>query len=106
MRVRVLFFGMLKDYVGRSGEECEFPDGADLAAIFDSYAHRYPRLGEMAKSIVIARNREFARLSTRVENGDEVAFLPPVSGGATVDPLEISEDGHYFALTRHAIDPR
>ena len=105
MRVRVLFFGMLKDFVGRPGEECDFPDGADLGAIFDSYARRYPRLGDMARSIVIARNQEFAELSTPVENGDEVAFLPPVSGGAAIDPLAVTEGGNYFALTRHAIDP-
>jgi molybdopterin synthase catalytic subunit len=106
MRVRVLFFGMLKDFVGHPGEDCDFPEGADLGAIFDSYARRYPRLADMANSIVIARNQEFAEASTRVENGDEVAFLPPVSGGASTDPQVISDDGHYFSLTRHAIDSR
>jgi molybdopterin synthase catalytic subunit len=63
----------------------------------------------MARSIVVARNQEFAELSTKIAEGDEVAFLPPVSGGAVQcppGPLEISEDGHYFALTRHPIDTR
>jgi molybdopterin converting factor subunit 1 len=106
MRVRVLFFGMLKEFVGRAAEECDFPDGADLATIFESYATRYPRFRDMARSIVMARNQEFAELSTSVENGDEVAFLPPVSGGVTSDRVEVTEDGHYFALTRQAIDPR
>ncbi|HYW43668.1 MAG TPA: molybdenum cofactor biosynthesis protein MoaE [Bryobacteraceae bacterium] len=106
MQVRVLFFGMLKEMVGRSGEETEFPEGSDLRGIFEIYAARHPRLREMARSIVIARNREFADLSTRVEEGDEVAFLPPVSGGAAGGPLEVVADGHYFALTRQAIDPR
>ena len=106
MQVRVLFFGMLKDLVGRSGEECEFPPGASLRSVFDLYAGRYPRLRELAPSIVMARNQEFAKLSTCLEEGDEVAFLPPVSGGAGTDPLEVSADGHYFALTRHAIDTR
>jgi molybdopterin synthase catalytic subunit len=58
----------------------------------------------MAKSIVMARNQEFATLSTTVEEGDEVAFLPPVSGGVSTDPIAIASEGHYFALTRHAID--
>src|SRR5262249_44662424 len=61
---------------------------------------------EMAGRIVVARNQEFAPLATRVEDGDEIAFLPPVSGGLTADPLEIRQEGHYFALTRHAIDSR
>jgi MoaE-MoaD fusion protein len=107
MRVRVLFFGMLREFVGSSTEESDFPAGSDLGTIFESYAGRYPRLRDMAKSIVMARNQEFAALSTTVEEGDEVAFLPPVSGGAaSVDPAIVTPEGHYFALTRHAIEPR
>ncbi|HUP04975.1 MAG TPA: molybdenum cofactor biosynthesis protein MoaE, partial [Bryobacteraceae bacterium] len=49
-----------------------------------------------------ARNRQFAEFSARVEEGDEVAFLPPVSGG-TEAPAEIAENGYYFALTRRPI---
>jgi MoaE-MoaD fusion protein len=106
MRVRVLFFGILKDAAGRSAEESEFPDGVDLAAIYAAYAGRYQRFRDMAGRIVVARNQEFAPLATRVEDGDEIAFLPPVSGGLTSDPLEIRQEGNYFALTRSAIDTR
>jgi MoaE-MoaD fusion protein len=106
MRARVLFFGVLKELVGRTAEDAEFPEGTDLRAVFEAYALRYPALGEMARCIVMARNQEFAELSTPLGEGDEVAFLPPVSGGATADPVEILQDGHYFALTRHAIDSR
>ena len=103
MRVRVLFFGMLRELVGRPSEDADFPQGADLRAVFESYATRYPRLRELAPSIVVAHNQEFAQLSASITEGDEVAFLPPVSGGAEVD-AELRPDGHYFALTRHAID--
>jgi molybdopterin synthase catalytic subunit len=103
MRVRVLFFGMLKDLVGRPSEDADFPQGSNLSAVFETYATRYPRLRELASSIVVAHNQQFAQLSTSITEGDEVAFLPPVSGGACVDP-ELHPDGHYFALTRHAID--
>jgi molybdopterin synthase catalytic subunit len=106
MRVRVLFFGMLKDMVGRSGEDSEIPEGASVGTVFDDYANRYPRLREAARSIVVARNQEFADPSTRLEEGDEIAFLPPVSGGSGNAPLQICQDGHYFALTRHQIDSR
>lgn len=110
MRVRVLFFGMLKDVVGRSGEESEIPEGSSLATLFEDYAARYPRLREIARSIVIARNREFADPAALLREGDEVAFLPPVSGGsnneAPADPIELIENGNYFAITRHAIDSR
>jgi molybdopterin converting factor subunit 1 len=103
MRVRVLFFGMLRELVGRSSEDAEFSEGADLRAVFESYALRHPRLRELAPSIVVARNQEFAQLSTTIAEGDEVAFLPPVSGGTASGP-ELCQDGHYFALTRHPID--
>jgi molybdopterin converting factor subunit 1 len=107
MRARVLFFGMLKELVGKSADDAEFPEGTDLRAVFESYALRYPPLKNMARSIVMARNQEFAELSTKLAEGDEVAFLPPVSGGAAAaGTLEVSENGNYFALTRHAIDPR
>src|ERR1041385_2049297 len=106
MRVRVLFFGMLKEIVGHSGEDSEIPEGASLSTVFNQYASRYPRLREVAGSIVIARNQEFADPATRLEEGDEIAFLPPVSGGSGQGPLEICECGHYFALTRHYIDCR
>ncbi len=103
MRVRVLFFGMLKELVGRPSEDADFPQGADLRAVFDTYATRYPCLRELAPSIVVARNQEFAQLSASITEGDEVAFLPPVSGGLGAD-TELCQDGHLFALTRHAID--
>jgi molybdopterin synthase catalytic subunit/molybdopterin converting factor small subunit len=105
MRVRVLFFGMLKDLVGGPSADVDFPQGTDLRAVFESYAVRHPRLRELAPSIVAALNHEFVPLSVSVTEGDEVAFLPPVSGGAAT-AAELSQDGHYFALTRHAIDTR
>ncbi len=96
---------MLRELVGSAGEESEFAEGTELGAVFEHYARRHARLREMAGSIVMARNQEFAPPSTRLEEGDEVALLPPVSGGAC-DPLEVRESGHYFALTRHAIVTR
>src|SRR5262249_17407461 len=57
-------------------------------------------------SVVIACNQEFAAPSTKIKDGDEIAFLPPVSGGAGPEQFEIAHSGNYFALTRHAIDSR
>ena len=105
MRLRVLFFGMLKDLVGRPAEEIELPDPADVRSVFERYASLHPRLRELAPSIVAARNQEFADLATRLADGDEVAFLPPVSGGCA-DPIELESEGHYFAITRSPIDTR
>lgn len=106
MRARVLFFGMLKELVGRSAEEIELPEGANLGSVFAFYAAQRPRLRELAPSIVAARNQEFALPSTPLADGDEIAFLPPVSGGTESNFLELLSGEHYFALTRQAIDTK
>lgn len=107
MRIRVLFFGMLKDVVGRSADEIEVTPPANLGAVFERYAASVPRLRELTGSIVLARNQEFAGPATLLEDGDEVAFLPPVSGGSG-PYTHVLEDaaGHLFALTRQPIDSR
>jgi MoaE-MoaD fusion protein len=107
MRVRVLFFGILKDVVGEaSSSDLELPPGATLATVFESFAARFPHLRQLARSIVVARNREFAEPSAAVQEGDEVAFLPPVSGGTATECWESAAGGHWFGITRHAIDTR
>ena len=111
MRVKVLFFGMLKDIVGSSEEQLIVSEGAQLETIFDHYAGLFPRLREMASSIVLARNHEFSPVSTNVSEGDEVAFLPPVSGGSRAIERQYTHEiqdagGHFFALTRQPVDTR
>ncbi len=97
---------MLKDLVGRAEDRIEVEDGARLATVFDRYARRFPRLDQMAGSIVLARNQEFAPPESLLADGDEIAFLPPVSGGS--DALAEVEDelGNYFAITHRPIDAR
>src|ERR1035437_6450542 len=100
MHARVLFFGMLRDIVGMSREEAEFPEGADLRLVFASYAARFPRLGDLARSIVVARNQEFAEPATKLAEGDEVAFLPPVSGGGHYKRIQINRARPQLRLVR------
>jgi molybdopterin synthase catalytic subunit len=95
---------MLRDVTGLSAEEADFEDGADLGAVFARYAERYPRLRDYENSTVMARNRQFASRREPVAEGDEVAFLPPVSGGSGPYLRQISAEGHFFALTREPID--
>jgi len=103
--VKVLFFGMLKDITGMRDDSLSLGEGAQLRAVFDHYAARFPRLKELAPSIVLARNQQFASLDAAVEDGDEIAFLPPVSGGLGGYTHEIAdESGHFFGLTRDPID--
>jgi MoaE-MoaD fusion protein len=106
VRVKVLFFGMLKDIVGRSEDHIEVAEGSLLQSVFARYAHQFPRLTDLESSIVLACNREFRDGSAPIREGDEIAFLPPVSGGSGRFTHEICdpETGCFFALTRQAID--
>lgn len=109
MRVTVLFFGVLKDVVGRSRDELELPANASIETVFERYASQFPKLREMADSIAQARNQEFAEPGAPVADGDEIAFMPPVSGGSgsEADWRRSAEDPHgFYALTDHVIDPR
>ena len=108
VRVRVLFFGMAKELVGKSSDELELSGGPSLRDIFDHYAALSPGLRGYESSIVLSRNQEFADRATQVADGDEIAFLPPVSGGLGPFTQEIvdQETGNFFALTRHPLDTR
>lgn len=104
VRVKVLFFGMLKEIVGRSEDDIEVGEPANLGSLFDRYAREFPRMAAMASSIVLARNRQFSDRTAALTDGDEIAFLPPVSGGAGPYTHEISDERCFFALTRQPIE--
>jgi molybdopterin synthase catalytic subunit len=82
MHVRVLFFGRLKDIVGKSEENAELSDGARVEDLFARYGRSFPELARFRSSVVASVNQEFAEWRAPLSSGDEVAFLPPVSGGA------------------------
>jgi len=81
IRVKILFFGRLRELTGFTEETGEVLDGATLAEVFQTYAQRFPKLAGFRTSMVASLNQEFAAWETPVRAGDEIAFLPPVSGG-------------------------
>lgn len=83
MQVRVLFFGVLKDLTGRANDLLQLPEHATLADVVVHYEDLNPRLNELAASIAISVNQEFAAADSPLKEGDEIAFLPPVSGGGS-----------------------
>jgi MoaE-MoaD fusion protein len=102
MHVTVLFFGALKDIVGRADECVAISDDADINALYESYAVRFPGLAVHSATLLFARNREFVTRTAVLQEGDEVAFLPPVSGGTeTADPSDAQRS--LIRLTRDPI---
>lgn len=82
MLIRVLFFGVLKEMAGIASDSLELPKGATLADALRHYESRIPRLKELLPSVAVSVNREYAVQDVALSEGDEVALLPPVSGGA------------------------
>ena len=82
MRVRVLLFGVLKDIFGRGEEALELSSGATTADLLDHYRQLAPAQGNLFQSLALAVNQQYAPSSQALHEGDEVAILPPVSGGA------------------------
>jgi MoaE-MoaD fusion protein len=82
MRVRVLFFGLLKDLLGKSSDSLDLPAGASVRDALEHYAAHVPRLKESLGSLAVAVNQQYAGPETKLKSDDEIALLPPVSGGA------------------------
>jgi molybdopterin converting factor subunit 1 len=81
MRVRVLFFGRLREVTGCSEDWADLPAGARVEDVFAHYARSVPRVAEFRASLAASVNEEYSGWAAPLKDGDEVAFLPPVSGG-------------------------
>lgn len=81
MQIRVLFFGMLKDLVGRDADALSLPDGATVGDLLAHYEAKVPRVKAYLPSLAVAVNQEFAHPTDALRDHDEVGLLPPVSGG-------------------------
>ena len=92
MRVNVLFFGVAHDLTGVAQQQLEIAEGETLRGLWEKCVVSYPRLVGIAGSLVIAVNQEVFDPSHPLRDGDEIAFLPPVSGGANEDYCRITRE--------------
>src|SRR5215470_15099847 len=100
MRVRVLFFGLLTDVVSRREEEVDLKEGARISDLLVHYTSAFPNLRPLLASVAVSVNREYAPVSTVLRDRDEVALLPPVSGGQDAVRAETAR----VAMVRHKIE--
>lgn len=99
MRVKVLFFGALRDMMGKSADALELPDGTLVSFLLERYSEQVPKLNGLLPSVAISVNQEYASRNAMLHDGDEVALLPPVSGGT-----DAVLRGRYSELVRNKID--
>jgi len=95
--VRARLFARLREQAGAETELLEVPDGSTVADVYETLRSKHPALESDRKAVRAALNQEFKDWSAKVADGDEVAFIPPVSGGShgvgvlfelTADPLD------------------
>ena len=99
MKVKVLFFGALRDMLGRTEETIDVPAGAQLSYLLERYSEQAPKFKGLAPSLALSLNQEYASRTAPLNEGDEIALLPPVSGGT-----DTALHGCYSELVRNKID--
>jgi molybdopterin converting factor subunit 1 len=81
MRVTVRLFARLRDIAGTAELARDVAAGSSIRTVWSQLAREFPELGPYERSISSAVNADYARMDDILREGDEVAFLPPVSGG-------------------------
>ena len=97
--VRARLFARLREQAGTDTESLELPAGSTVSDVYDAVKRLHPGLEADRNALRAALNQEFAEWDTAVAAGDEVAFIPPVSGGA-------HGTGVLFELTSRPLDAR
>ena len=95
--MRVLLFARLRELAGVAGLDLQLPAGTTAAGVYSELARLHPGLNADPGGIRVAVNQEFSEWSAVLGDGDEVAFIPPVSGGG---------GGPLIELTADVLDPR
>ncbi len=81
MKVRLLFFAVLRDIVGKTETELDIPEGTRAADVWQRLRADYPKLAAYAQPPMTAVNETYVRADAALHDGDELAFIPPGAGG-------------------------
>ena len=100
MRIKLRFFASLRERLGRSEETREVPAGATVNTVWEALKHEYPELEAIDNALAFAVAQEYVDRNHRLQNNDELAFIPPVSGGSMAD----IHDRISCKITQHSIN--
>ena len=81
MLVTIRLFARLREMAGGAEFRRDLPDGATARSAWEALVAEFPGFEDYSKAVSCAVNEEYARMTAPLSDGDEVAFLPPVSGG-------------------------
>jgi molybdopterin synthase catalytic subunit len=109
MQVKLRYFASLRERLGKAGETREIQDGATVGTVWHLLTQERPELRELERSVAFAVAQEYVDKDHRLQDNDELAFIPPVSGGAmpedhtrilsktTQDPIDMQELSDFVA---------
>jgi len=81
MRVKVKLYASFREIVGAKEEDLELEDGTTVQMLLERYIIRFPQIGRFREHVILSVNKEYGPPAKKLKDGDEVSFLPPVSGG-------------------------
>jgi molybdopterin synthase catalytic subunit len=99
MKIRLRYFAILRESLGRAEETREVADETTAGQLFDVIASEAPRLAGLKRSVMLMVNQEYVSGDHRLRDGDELALIPPVSGGGATE-------GRLFRVTTDVLDAR
>ena len=81
MQVKVLYFGVLSETIKETGSSLQVEEGTTVGRLRDRVVERYAAVEDRLRGAMVAVNQDYAEDDRLLAEGDEVAFIPPVSGG-------------------------
>jgi len=81
MKIKVRLYAAFRDIVGSKEEDLDLSDGTTVSGLLEEYIRRFPKLSRYREHIILSVNKEYGAPARVLRDGDEVSFLPPVSGG-------------------------
>ena len=99
MRVTLRHFALIRETIGLKTEEREFAAGETIGELYDRLAADHPRLAPLKRSVMMMANEAYVPADYPLGDGDEIAYIPPVSGGS-------DDNGRLFRITEDELDPR
>lgn len=81
LQIHLRFFAIVRERIGESGRTITLPAGSRVAAALSYVEHEFSEIAPLFRSSMVMRNQEYVDLEDTLADGDEIAFIPPVSGG-------------------------
>ena len=81
MKIKVKLFASFREIVGTKEEDILLPEATTVQQLLDRYIERFPQMAKFREHIILSVNKDYGAPARVLKDGDEVSFLPPVSGG-------------------------